>query len=291
MKRAKLTLTTIVLALVVSFGSTIVSANYPAAPVEYTPASAGHSAEAVGYRDDTVRVDIPIHENGPESINLKKLIKRNLRVDLDHYSLSAVVLRNGPFSNGYASLRVGDRRSNRIFLSGRETVRIPAPGRADDHWRLRLGPGAQVNTVTVVLDPQGRRYSGHGYSANGYSSDRHSGSYDPVYDEPRGHDRRRSNSVPYIAAGLVRMLQDDRTDKRRAKKHKRRLKVARLKEARLKETRRKLNRAEQKLARSRNQNKHAKGRQQRIERVASSQRPASKRNSDRQRPTHRNRQS
>ena len=74
------------------------------------------------YRD-VVRVRIPVRHyhagTGPETLKLKKLIRQQTRLDLSDYRLKAVVVKNGPFSNGYATLRTGDRRSGRSH-PGRE---------------------------------------------------------------------------------------------------------------------------------------------------------------------------
>ena len=97
-----------------------------------------------------VRVKIPVRDHGPETLPIGRLIMQNSDIDLDRYRLVAVVTNNGRFSNGYASLRTGNSKSHRYFLGARETTRIPAPSRADRKWRLRLGPGTQVRSVTAV---------------------------------------------------------------------------------------------------------------------------------------------
>ena len=238
MNRAILTLTTTLLALVAAFVSVSASADH---------------------RDRSIRVHIPIHEHGPETINLKRLIRHQRQLNLDHYALQAVVLRNGPWSNGYATLRVGDRKSIRTFLPGREHIQIPSPGRADDEWRLRLGPGTQVSVVTAVLQPRGSRYSNYRNSNYRYSDSAYSdwgwtrdSSYKRAPDrhDHVSHDRRRSDS--YGAAGLAWMLQDGHADKKRAKKQKRKLKETRRE---LVQTRDQLERTEARLTRSRSKNR------------------------------------
>jgi hypothetical protein len=164
MNRSIATLSTTLLALVISLGS--------------NSASASHDR-------GLVRVHIPIHEQGPETLKLKKLIRHQRHLDLDHYRLNAVVVKNGRFSNGYASLRVGHHRSGRFFLPGRENVRIPSPSRADDHWHLRLGPGTQVRMVTVVLEPRTRR------QVRRYRNDHPSHRYSDRYAYTRAQTRHR----------------------------------------------------------------------------------------------------
>lgn len=135
--------------------------------VAFSLAGAGANAD---HRDGVIRIHIPIHDHGPGTIKLGRLIRHQRHLDLDDYRLRAVVIRNGPFSHGYASLRVDDRRTGRYLLSGRDKVRIDAPGRSSKRWRLRLGPGTRVRAITAVLQPRpraaaGGRWSGrrHGY--------------------------------------------------------------------------------------------------------------------------------
>ncbi|MEJ2088729.1 MAG: hypothetical protein P8Y69_09715 [Gammaproteobacteria bacterium] len=118
----------------------------------------GPSASA-HQRDGVVRVNVPVHGRGAETVKLDRLIQRQRHLDADDYRLMAVVIDTGPFSRGYASLRVGDRKTGRYFLSSRGNVRIASPGAANDHWHLRLGPGTHVRTVTLVLQPRRTSYA------------------------------------------------------------------------------------------------------------------------------------
>jgi hypothetical protein len=122
-----------------------------------------HTPTVVPFRD-AVRVHIPVRDHGPETLPLGKLIRQNSGLNIQDYRLVAVVTKNGRFSNGYASLRTGNHKSQRYFLGRRETTRIPAPGRADEKWHLRLGPGTQVRSVTAILEPRwkARSHTNHG---------------------------------------------------------------------------------------------------------------------------------
>jgi hypothetical protein len=135
------------------------------------------------HRPDTIRVNIPVHEHGPETLRLGRMIRHQRHLNLSDYRLAAVIIRNGPFSNGYASLRVGERRSGRYFLPGRERILIPSPGRGGRDWRLRLGPGTQVRNITAVLEPR-RAY---GYRWPG----RYPYAGSPRQGHPHWHDLNR----------------------------------------------------------------------------------------------------
>ena len=110
------------------------------------PASADHR--------EPIRLHVPVQQHGAETIELRKLAWRYRHLDLDGYQLHSVVLRNGPFSHGYASLVVDGQRSSRVRLTRHEHVRIAAPGHGHHNWRLHLGPGSQVRMVTLVLEPR-----------------------------------------------------------------------------------------------------------------------------------------
>ena len=120
-----------------------------------------HATGRSEYRK-SIRVHIPVRDHGPETLPLGRLIKQNSGLDMNNYRLVAVVVRNGRWSHGYASLRTGDRKSGRYFLEGGSKTRIPAPSRADRKWRLRLGPGTQVSSITAILEHrrQGRAREG-----------------------------------------------------------------------------------------------------------------------------------
>lgn len=121
-------------------------------------APAYHAPDRADYRQ-RIRVHIPVRDYGPETLPLGRLIRRNSGLDMDGYRLVAVVIRNGRWSNGYASLRTGNRKSGRYFLGGHAQTRIPAPSGAERKWRLRLGPGTQVRSVTAILEPRSAQWS------------------------------------------------------------------------------------------------------------------------------------
>lgn len=198
---------------------------------------------------NVIRVQIPIRDHGPENLPLGRLIRQHSNVDLDHYRLTAVVTRNGRFSNGYASLRTGHRKTGRYFLGSRSQTRIPAPSRADNTWRLRLGPGTQVRSITAVLEPRRHGYANKGYANNGYPhGDRSARRHD-------SHHRVTVSNDPWRGvAWLIAKAEDDR----RAKKQNKRLKKTRIelarREAELERTREKLARVK---ARNKRPQEHA----------------------------------
>jgi len=203
MNRTISTITTTLLAFAISFGS------------------AGAQADS---RRDLVRVHIPIHDHGPETLRLKRLIRKERHMNLDRYRLKAVVVKNGPFSNGFATLRVGNHRSGRFFLPGRERIFIPAPSRADDDWRLRLGPGTQVRMVTAVLEPRRR---GHAHRR--------------THDHYRNRHADRHGDRHHDGLAWMRHQSDNKKDPKRSKKQARRL----TEEATQREVRDRSKRAEQ----------------------------------------------
>lgn len=123
------------------------------------------------HRHGAVRVHLPVHHSGPETLHLRKMLRHRSGVDIDRYRLRAVVVKGTRFSNGYARLRVGDVRTGRYHIASRERQRIAAPARDHGKWRLRLGPGSQVRSVTVVLEPrlQSRKLHRHDRWNDGYA--------------------------------------------------------------------------------------------------------------------------
>jgi hypothetical protein len=122
------------------------------------------------HRDRTIRVQLPIHQHGQQTLKLRRMIGRHTQLDLDGYRLKSVVLKSGRNSHGYASLRVGGHRSGPVFVSDRNRIRIDAPGNAGDRWRLRLGSGTRVRSVIAVLEPRRRH---HDYRAGRDPHDHH----------------------------------------------------------------------------------------------------------------------
>ena len=159
------------------------------------------------WQQQKVRVKIPVRDHGPETLPLGRLIARNSNVDLDRYRLVAVVTRNGRFSNGYASLRTGNSRTQRYFLGSREKTWIPAPSRAYGKWRLRLGPGTQVRSVTAILEPR------RGWGISKPTHRRHASTYHRA--------QHAADSTPWL--GLAWMLNgaddDDRQHSQQAEQH------------------------------------------------------------------------
>jgi hypothetical protein len=175
------------------------------------PASADHR--------EPIRLHVPVQQHGAETIELRKLAWRYRQLDLDDYRLHSVVLRNGPFSRGYASLYVDGQRSDRVRLTRHEHVRIAAPDYGRHDWRLRLGPGSQVRMVTLVLEPRRPaiasyrsvpyrplRLDSHRYDRHGYAHGHRHGHGDARHDQRRdrherhaqrsGQDRRQAAAQP-----------------------------------------------------------------------------------------------
>jgi hypothetical protein len=199
-----------------------------------------------------VRVNIPVRDHGPETLPLGRLIMQNSNVDLHRYRLVAVVTKNGRFSNGYASLRTGNSKTQRYFLGSREKTHIPAPSRADRKWHLRLGPGTQIRSVTAVLEP--RR---HGWSHNTPANWRHASTYDRGHYRDRSSHQATQNTSLHGLAWLLANADDDNRDRKQAK----RLKKLRAERAR---TEAELAATQRKLDRSRDRNKQLKDQRARL---------------------------
>lgn len=163
-ERFKKSLTVKIAATALAFSASLAGANAVADQHGYQQKQDRHiNATIRSNHRDVIRLNLRVRDHGPENLALGRMIRRHSNIDLDHYRLKAVVTRNGRFSNGYASLRTGNHRTGRYFLGSRQQTRIPAPSGAADTWRLRLGPGTDVKSVTVVLEP--RR---HGLARNHY---------------------------------------------------------------------------------------------------------------------------
>jgi len=198
-----------------------------------------------------VRVKIPVRDHGPETLPLGRLIMQNSNVDLDRYRLVAVVTKNGRFSNGYASLRTGNSKTQRYFLGSREKTRIPAPSRADRKWHLRLGPGTQVRSVTAVLEPRQ-----HGWAYRNGAGRRHATENPYNYRNQANHQAMQNTPLLGLA-WLIANADDDKKDRKQA----RRLKKLRAEQA---HTRAELAEAERKLERTRERNKRLKDQRARL---------------------------
>lgn len=202
-------------------------------------------------QQNLVRVHIPVRDHGPEVLPLGRLISQNSNIDLNRYRLKAVVTKNGRFSNGYASLRTGDRKTGRYLLRGYEYTKIPAPSRADNTWRLRLGPGTRVRSITAVLEPRQHGWahrSNHVYDRSNLRQQSHEYRY-----------RQSAQTNPW--AGLAWYLSNSADDKAKHNKQKKRLKKTR---AELARSETKLERTQEKLKKSRDRNKTLKQQRERL---------------------------
>lgn len=196
---------------------------------------------------DVVRVNIPIRDHGPEYLPLGRLVRAHSNIDPDRYWLKAVVTDNGRYSNGYATLRTGNRKTGRYFLGSSKQTRILAPNRADNAWRLRLGPGTQVKSVTVVLAPRAQHLAHRSdYNNSGWSHTR----------KPAGSSRHSVsvNKSHGSWMGVAWLLAKAEQDKRE-KKQNRQLKKTR---AELARTEAELDRTQEKLAQVKARNKQPK---------------------------------
>jgi hypothetical protein len=194
-----------------------------------------------------VRVHIPVRDHGPETLPLGRLIARNSNIDLDRYRLVAVVTKNGRFSNGYASLRTGNSKTHRYFLGSRENTWIPAPSRADRTWRLRLGPGAQVRSVTAVLEPR------RGWANSRPTQRRHASDY--------RHNSQPANGVSRLSLAWMLANAEDNDGRHHHGKQARRVQKLRAEQA---QTEAELADTQRKLERSRERNKRLKDQRARL---------------------------
>lgn len=110
---------------------------------------------------DTLRLDIPVHVEGKRYIKLKRLIGRYYNINLDHYNLKKVVLKNHNHY-GRANLRVGHYQTSPLALhAGRNHISAPARD-SYGKWTLALR-GVYTDNLRVVLEPKysQARYRGH----------------------------------------------------------------------------------------------------------------------------------
>ena len=152
----------------------------------------GHRIAKADYYSDRVHLTVPVHLDGYNRIGLKRLIRQYHDINLDHYALHKVVIKNRS-RRGYANLIVGDYETTptRLRRSGR--THIPAPtDYADGRWRLHL-KDVHTDRIRVVLKPKHgwayahkkHRKGGKGYYRDDYYSDnRH-------YNKPWKHNRKR----------------------------------------------------------------------------------------------------
>ena len=110
-----------------------------------------------------IRVHIPVHVHGPKRLSLGRMIYRQQRVDLDNYVLRGVVVQG---SHGHTRLTVGRYSSPTVHLNHNK-VRIAAPSRYGDHWRLHVSRDAEVTAITAILEPRHRR-AHHAYTNPGF---------------------------------------------------------------------------------------------------------------------------
>ena len=110
-----------------------------------------------------IRVHIPVHVHGPERLSLGRMIYRQQRIDLDNYVLRAVVVQG---SHGHTRLTVGRYSSPTVHLNHNK-VRLAAPSRYGDHWRLYLSRDTEVTAITAILEPR-QRHGHHAFTNPGF---------------------------------------------------------------------------------------------------------------------------
>ena len=109
---------------------------------------------------DIVRLDIPVHVRGSDTIHLRRLAKRHYDIDLSNYRLRKVVLDNYGRRHASANVRVGHRVTGHQQLN-RGRNHLQAPRRGDGRWLLGVR-GARIDHIRLVLEPKQRWAYHHG---------------------------------------------------------------------------------------------------------------------------------
>ncbi len=157
-----------------------------------------------------IRVHIPVHVHGPERLSLGRMIYRQQRIDLDNYVLRAVVVQG---THGHTRLTVGRYSSPTVHLNHNK-VRLAAPSRYGDHWRLHVGRDTEVTAITAILEPR-QHHAHHAYTHPGFDlgwlwrndhsnhRDNAKQNFHDLYRSSRHaykHERRR-DTLPQLVAG------------------------------------------------------------------------------------------
>jgi hypothetical protein len=146
-----------------------------------------------GGGQQSYRVDVNLYGNG--ELNIKRWLEKYAGIDTDHYYLTGIVVHASPNHHGHgghALLRVGSNYAPRIDLRpGHNYIRAPAYD--DGKWRLYVREGAQVDAVTLHVQPRERYAYGAAYDYR--RGLRHEYRYDDDH-RWRDHDDRRHDPWP-----------------------------------------------------------------------------------------------
>ncbi len=108
-----------------------------------------------------LRLHLPVHFEGDQTIRLDRLVTEHYDLDLDHYLLRGVVIESDGYRNrqhAHARLKVGRYKTARVFIDAGQTA-IDAPAYRHNQWQLQLGSGARVHGLLLILEEQ--RYSSY----------------------------------------------------------------------------------------------------------------------------------
>ncbi len=145
------------------------------------------------YGGEAVHLFVEVNQRGPETINLRRLLSREHRIDTRDYILLAVVTDNLDANTaGFARLSVGGHKGPDIQTVDFQT-RLLAPADERRNWNLYLSRDAKITGFTAILAP--RAYSNYrgneyGYYDRGYLNNSTFYGWiwrDRYYRHPRGH--------------------------------------------------------------------------------------------------------
>lgn len=180
----------------------------------------GFYTGAYDYGGEAVHLYVEADQRGPETLNLRRLLNREHRIDTGDYILLAVVVDNRHATDsGFARLSVGGHKGPNVFTADFQT-RLLAPADERRNWKLYLNRDASITGFTAILAPRAySTYRGrdYGYYDRGYLDNSTFYGWiwrDRYYQHPRGH--RFYNYRPndrYFGRGYNRRY-DRRYDRR-----------------------------------------------------------------------------
>lgn len=192
-------------------------------PVSATQANANDFyTGAYEYGGEAVHLYVEAEQRGPETLNLRRLLNRQHRIDTGDYILLAVVVDNQNVADsGFARLSVGGHKGPDIVTADFQT-RLLAPADERRNWKLYLSRDARITGFTAILAPRAYsnyRGSDYGYYDRGYLDNSTFYGWiwrDRYYQHPRGHRFYNYNYRPndrYFGRGYNRTY-DRRFDRR-----------------------------------------------------------------------------